>query len=88
MTKVKRMSMGARALRNAKNAARWKALLWRWGSGTVTLDCADNGSFRIYVEHAEAADECYMGATPEEVIDAAIKAEQKNSVDSGKASDV
>lgn len=57
-----------------KDAARWQALLWRWGSGTVTLEYSDDGYPTLHVEHAEARDEFYKGQTPEEVIDQAIAA--------------
>jgi hypothetical protein len=60
------------------NDQRWEAVSWRWGSGTVTLDCAEDGSFRLHVEHAEAADECYLGDSPEDVIQKAIAAQGKS----------
>jgi hypothetical protein len=53
----------------------WKALEWRWGSGMVTLDCDDKGYFRIYVDHAEAHDECYLGRSMEDALQKAIDAE-------------
>lgn len=63
------------------NHARLEAILWRWGSGTVTLDCDDQGRFRLHVEHAEAADEVYVHAEQEGVLDAAIAATANNRAD-------
>lgn len=55
------------------DSARWQAIEWRWGSGTVTLDCDEKGFFRIQVEHAEAADEYVTGKDPADVLNKLMK---------------
>lgn len=64
---------------DARDAARWRAIEWRWGSGTVTLDCDDKGFFRMQVEHAEANDEYITALDPEGVLAKAITAEEASS---------
>lgn len=61
------------------DSARWQAIEWRWGSGTVTLDCDEKGFFRIQVEHAEAADEYVTGEDPADVLNKLMKFDSEHT---------
>ena len=54
-----------------------EAILWRWGSGEITLGCDDEGHFTMLVEHAEAQNEFFMADSPEAVLTLAVEADKK-----------
>jgi hypothetical protein len=53
------------------------AILWRQGSGPVTLDCNDEGFFTMAVEHAEAQDEFFVADSPEQLARIVVKADKR-----------